>query len=300
MVVMMLEKTLPIVVVFIFGYLMKKAGVLEKKDAKIFGKLLINLVVPVIIINTFSKISIDSSLVYLPVSALIVVLSFTILGFLLARLLRISGKTKGAFITVMPTLEGGSIGYAFMLSAFGEIGLSRIVLFDFANAIYLFTVVYFISGRFGNAKKNIMDSLIKLLETPLIWAIVIGFFLNLTAVKNSLLSGTLDVISGSILFLVMLMLGLEFEPEIESFKLPVVTVILKASIGLVLGWLVSSFFGFSGIERIAVIMGASLPPSILTLVFSEENNLDTKYVASLLSFALPFSLIYLTILLNVI
>lgn len=295
---MVLEKTLPIIIVFILGYFLKKLRVLEKKDAKVLGKLLINFVIPAVIINTFSKISIERGLVYLPVSALIVVSSFTLAGYLLARLLNLSGKTKGAFITVMPTLEGGSIGYAFMLSAFGELGLSRIILFDFANAIYLFTVVYFISCSFGNEKANIWDSLAKLLKTPLIWAIAIGFFLNFTGIKSSLLSGTLDIISSSTLLLVMLMLGLEFEPEVASFKLPVLTILLKTSIGFALGWLISSFFGFTGIERIAVIVGASLPPSILTLIFSEENNLDTKYVASLLSIAVPFALIYLTILLN--
>lgn len=263
---MILEKTLSLIVIFLIGYFLKRRGVLEKKDAKIFGKLLINLVIPVVIISSFSNINLEASLIYLPISA---------------------------FITVFPILEGGTIGYAFMLAAFGELGLSRIILFDFANAIFLFTVVYFISGSFGKNKINLKESFVKFLKTPLIWAIFIGLSLNIIGFQNIFLTNLFETISGSILLLVMLMLGLEFHPKISSFKLPALTILLKTSVGLSLGLLISMIFGLTGVERIAVIVGASLPPSIITLIFSEENNLDTEYVASLLSIALPFSLIFL-------
>ena len=290
---MILEKTLPLIIIFLIGYFLKRKGVLEKKDSKVFSKLLINLVIPVVIINSFSTINLKGDLIYLPISALIIVSLLTILGYLFAGTLKLKGKTRGAFITAFPTLEGGTIGYAFMLAAFGELGLSRIVLFDFANAIFLFTVVYFISCSFGKSSVNLKEPFVKFLKTPLVWAIFIGLFLNIVGFQNVFLANLFETIGGGILLLVMLMLGLEFHPKISSFKLPALTILLKTSVGLSLGLLVSIIFGLSGIERIAVIIGASLPPSIITLIFSEENNLDTEYVANLLSIALPFSLIFL-------
>lgn len=124
----MIEKTLSLIFIFLLGFFLKRKNILEKKDAKIIGRLLINLVVPVVIINSFSKTYLTLDLIYLPISALIIVSFLTILGYLFARILNLKNKTRGAFITAFPTLEGGTIGYAFMLSAFGELGLSRIVL----------------------------------------------------------------------------------------------------------------------------------------------------------------------------
>jgi len=295
---MVLEKTLPLIVIFLILYFLKRKSILEKKDSKVFGKVLINLVIPVVIISSFSNINLEASLIYLPISALIIVSLLTIFGYLFAKILKLKDKTRGAFITTFPTLEGGTIGYAFMLAAFGELGLSRIILFDFANAIFLFTVVYFISGSFGKNNVRLKESVVKFLKAPLIWAIFIGLFLNIVGFQNVFLTNLFETISSSILLLVMLMLGLEFHPKISSFKLPALTILLKTSVGLSLGLLISMIFGLSGIERIAVIIGASLPPSIITLIFSEENNLDTEYVANLLSIALPFSLIFLMVLID--
>ncbi|MCK4781830.1 AEC family transporter [Candidatus Parcubacteria bacterium] len=295
---MILEKTLPLIIIFLIGYFFKKKNILKKQDSEIFGKLLINLVIPAVIIGSFSKMTIESSLIYLPISGLIVVLTLAVAGFIFARFLKLEHKTKGVFVTTFPTLEGGTLGYAFMLSAFGELGLSRIVLFDLANAIFLFTVVYFISCRFGNDSARTKDAVVKLLKSPIIWAIFIGLAFNLIGFQNAFLSNFLDIVGGSVLVLVMLMLGLEFRPIISSFKLPAIEILLKTSIGLALGFLLTSLFNLTGVEKVAVIVGASLPPSFVTLIFSQENKLDVQYNANLLSIALPFGIIFLAVLLG--
>jgi len=56
--------------------------------------------------------------------------------------------------------------------------------------------------------------------------------------------------------------------------------------------------GLTGIERTAVLIGASLPPSILTFIFVEENELDTDYTSNMLSLSLLFELIFIVFLLN--
>lgn len=295
---MIFYKTAPLFYIFLLGYFLKRKGIIDRKDSRISGKLLLNVVFPAIIINSFSGIVLEPNLISLPLAALIVVTSLLLLGYFLAYALKLSGKTRSTFIITFPTLEGGAIGYAFMLSAFGQLGLSRIVLFDFVNAIFLFTVVYFLACRFGENSPDLKKSLIKIIQTPILWSIGIGILFSIIGFRNIFLSSFLDTIGSSVLFLAMILLGLEFEPSFKLFKLPALAVLLKTAIGFTLGWLVAILFHLGGVERIAVILGASLPPSILTLVFSEENNLDTEYNAGLLSLALPFGIIFLTILLG--
>lgn len=295
---MIFYKTAPLFFIFLLGYFLKRKGIIDRKDSRILGKLLLNVVFPAIIINSFSGMVLELNLISLPLAALIVVTSLLLFGYFLAYALKLSGKTRSAFIITFPTLEGGAIGYAFMLSAFGQLGLSRIVLFDFVNAIFLFTVVYFLACRFGENSPNLKKSLIKIIQTPILWSIGIGILFSIIGFRNIFLSSFLDTIGGSTLFLAMILLGLEFEPSFKLFKLPALAVLLKTAIGFALGWIVAILFHLGGVERIAVVLGSSLPPSILTLVFSEENNLDTEYNAGLLSLALPFGIIFLTILLG--
>ena len=47
-----------------------------------------------------------------------------------------------------------------------------------------------------------------------------------------------------------------------------------------------------------MILEKTLPPSIMTLVFSQENNLDENYITNLLSISLPFSLVFLALLMG--
>lgn len=293
---MIFEKILPLIIIFLIGLFLKKRGILKKEDSQTFGKLLIYLIVPVIIIDSLSSLTFESKLLYLTVAGFLTVFILTVLGFLFAYILKLKGKTRGSFIITFPTFEGGTIGYAFMLSVFGELGLSRIILFDIANGFFLYTVVYFLSCYLGDGKTNVKSAFLKIIKTPLIWAIFIGLFLNIIGFQNIIIQNTFDIIGGSVLVFVMLMFALEFEPSLSSIKLPFLGMILKTTAGLFIGVFLSDLFGFSGIERIAVIVGASLPTSFLTLIYSQENNLDNEYIANLFSISIPFALVFLAVL----
>ncbi len=288
---MVLAKILPMILLFFAGYILKRLGILEKKDAKVLTNLLIYLIVPIVIINAVSKANITKDLLLLPVSAVIIVICLILSGFLIARFLNLRTKTKGVFIISFATFEGGTIGYSFMLAAFGEAGLSRIVIFDFGQIIIAFTLVYFIACRFGNSNAKVSESIKKTIRSPLIWSIVIGLILNMIGFDNAFVNNFFDVTSGALLFAVMVMLGLEFQPVLSHFKLPAITILLKTVVGLSLGYIVSIIFGFTGVERAAVLVMSSLAPSILVIAFSEQNGLDTEYAANLLSIAIPFSII---------
>ncbi|XGB41326.1 MAG: hypothetical protein LVS60_13585 [Nodosilinea sp. LVE1205-7] len=66
-----------------------------------------------------------------------------------------------------------------MLLATGEAGLSRLVLFDLAQAIYLLTVIYALSAWFGQGQVTPRRLAQNLVQTPFFWAIMVGLALNL-------------------------------------------------------------------------------------------------------------------------
>ena len=133
---MLLEKTLPLLFLFLIGYFLKKKGILHKQNGKILGSILLYIVIPAIVINALSNVPINNSLLILPVIAFILVSLLLVIGYLLSKILKLNGKRKSSFIVCFPTLEGGSIGYSFMLIAFGAIGLSKIVVFDLGKQYF--------------------------------------------------------------------------------------------------------------------------------------------------------------------
>jgi len=294
----MFEKILPLIIIFLTGYLLKKLRVLEPEDSQVIGKLLANLVLPAIVFKSLYTAEIEPDLIYLPAAALFVVLSLTLIITLSLRFLYFESIRKGALIITFVSWEGGAIGFPFMLLTFGELGLSRIVLFDLAQVIFLFTVVYFLACQFGQTKFQLKDGILNLFKVPIIWAILLAFILKLFKFNDSLLLNYLNILENSFFLLLLVLLSLKFNLQLSSLKLCLIITLTKTFCGVGLGWLAAMMFGFTGVERAAIIVGSSLPPSMLTLIFSEKNNLDTKLVANLLSISLPFSCVFLSVFLR--
>ena len=294
----MIFQSLPLILVCFIGYGLRRAGVLHPSDAQTMSKLLTHLALPAVILKALATASLTPDLIYLPLSALIVVLGLTLIGVLGLWWLKLDRATAGAWITTFPTFEGGAVGYPLMLLAFGEVGLSRIVLFDLVQAIYLLTVVYCLSAWFGQAGITARAVLTKLGKTPFFWAILLGLLLNGLGIHSGPLLDLLDIAAGSFLLLVLLLLGLAFRVNVSALGLYLLLAAFKLGCGLGLGWLVANLFGLSGVERVAVMVGSALPPSMLALLFAQENQLDTGFAASLISVAVPLALVVLPLLIG--
>lgn len=286
----MIEKFLPLAVIFLLGFAAKRIGLLKKEDSATIGTVLINLVIPAAIAGSFAKISLEPKLLALPLIGAGVVLILLLIGYFLSRLLKLESKKCGAFLISFPTLEGGTIGFALMFALFGEAGLSRIALFDFGSAVIEFSLIYSLAVILGGKMADqgaIASSLKKIIKTPIIWAMFGGVALNAIGVGgNEQFQNVLDAMGVALIPLVMILLGLEFEPKVR-FGLPVFAFTAKLAAGAAVGLGIATLFGFEGLERIAVIVGATLPASIMGVVFAEENGLDTKYIASLIAFSIP-------------
>jgi predicted permease len=288
----MLEKTLPLLLIFLMGFGVKKLKWVQKEDGRIISNLLMTILVPAAIIHSTSNAVMEPRLLLLPLAGITVVLTLLGIGFLLVPLLGLRGGTKGAFLVSFPTMECGSIGYAVMSAAFGTKGLTFIALFDLGNAFCFFLIIPVLASLFGQRAETVRVSTIlkQIVSTPLVWAFAVGMTLNVSHIHMAVLSNLLSTVSASLLFLIMFLVGLEFECTFSSLVLPSLAMYLKIGIGISVGVLVSLLFGFTGVERIAVVLAASLPASLLTVIVAKESGLDGQFVAAMLSLALPVSI----------
>ncbi len=59
---MILEKTLPILLMFLIGIALKKAGILRKEDGRMLSRLILSVILPATILNALSTMTISPSL----------------------------------------------------------------------------------------------------------------------------------------------------------------------------------------------------------------------------------------------
>lgn len=294
----MLIQLLPMVLVCGLGWGLRRAKVLGPNDAQTLGKVITYLALPAVILRALATASITPDLVYLPLAAGLVVLGLTVIAALLVGVLRWERPQAGALITSFPTFEGGAVGYPLMLLAFGEQGLSRLVLFDLAQAVYLLTVVYALAAWFGQAQVAPQSIALKLAKTPFFWAIWLGLGANTLGIQSPLLLNLLDILANGFVLLVLLLLGMEFQVPGWAVGRYGLLALAKIGCGLGLGWLAVSLFHLTGLERAAVLLGSALPPSLLTLLFAQENQLDSRFTARFISVAVPLYVVVMTGLLD--
>lgn len=285
---MALDKTLPIMLIFLIGLVLKKAGILRQEDGRMISRLILFVLLPATILNALSGIALSPSLLLLPLAAIVVVSILLGIGFVLVPILGLEGKTRAAFLISFPSLEIGSIGYAFLLAVYGTGGLALIALFDLGNALFFFLVIALLASALGQAKRlRVLDALLQIVKNPILWAYAVGMAFHVLHIQIAPLSNLFSTLSQALLFMMMLLLAAECEFSLRALSFPALVVYLKMALGVTIGLLISLLFGFTGIEQIAVILGSSLPASLMTVVYARTNELDAAFLASMLSLALP-------------
>jgi predicted permease len=288
---MVFNQTFPIVLIFLIGFVLKKAGILHKEDAGVISRLLLHVVLPATILHALSSVVISPSLLRLPGAAIAVVTTLLFIGFALAPLLGLQDQRRAAFLLAFPSLEIASIGYAFMAALYGSAGLALIILFDMGNALFFFLVLVPLASALSRSARRfqLLDATRSMSKNPVIWAYAIGMSFHLFHIQMpSLISHLCATVSQALLVLMMLLLALEF--EFASFSFPALLVYLKMSIGVTIGLLISLLFGFTGAEQMAVVLASSLPACLLSVVYARAYGLDVEFLASMLSLALPIAI----------
>lgn len=295
----MLNKTLPLLIIFLVGFGLKEIRWIRKEeDGSTLSKLLMYLLIPAAILNSVAHAAISPQLLLLPLAGMTVQAVLFALGFLLAPLFRAQEGARRAFLVSFPTMECGTIGFAAMTAVFGADGLACIALFDLGTAVFgsfgIPLLASLLSQQEGKPRVPITTALKGAIATPLLWAFVGGVILNQFHIHVPIVENLFSTVAGSVLFIIMLFVGVECDVSLaafaDTFALPTLAMYLKAACGVTVGVLVSVLLNLHGVERIAVILASSLPISLLTVILAKENNLDSQFLARQLSLALPFSL----------
>lgn len=292
---------LPVILTFFTGMALKHSKILSSRDADFILKLIFYAGIPALVISSFYNSRIENEFIFLPFTAVFVLCFCGLLTFLISCIFKPEIRTKGSAVSGSMIMNTGFC-LPFIESFYGSSAIIAVLIFDIGNAFFVFTVTYFIAGRFSSKEKIMLRDFLNFLKNPPLIAIsVISVFnlLNIQIYKPVL--GYFEFISQMVLPLIMIAIGIKFDlrGKISGFLFS--TIFSRMAGGFTAAYFVLSFFDTDPLIKAGILICASAPVGYNTITFSVIKDLDSEFAASAVSLSafaglliLPLIHFYLT------
>lgn len=286
-------KVIPIILAFFFGILIKQLKLMKKEDAGIILKLVLAATLPALTLLSILKVQLNIDLIYLPFTAQAVVFMVYGIAFWVGKRLKLPQTTFGSFIVGCMIMNTG-FSLPFFMAAFGTEGFARASLFDIGNSFLIFTFVYYNAIKYGENGHQDKIDWVKFIKLPPLWGLVIGFTIRLFNYQVPEIGmNFLNLVGLPTIPLIMIALGLIFEPKLDRLGSVLTAIFIRMGIGLFLGWGLTYILGLHGMTRTIIIASSSTPIGFNTLIFANLENMDKEFAASMVSISILIALAYL-------
>ena len=225
-----LQTVIPVFSIILLGYAI---GRIKKLDIQTLIDVIVYIAGPCLIFSSIARSDINiADFTTIAVSALAIILIMALLVFLLLKIT--NSDRKGLYL---PMVFGNTsyLGYPVALFAFGMDGLSRAVVYDMMNSLFIFSIGIYIVQH-----KNELQEAFKV---PLLYAVIIGLVFNLLKIPiPEVIFTPIEIIGMVTIPLALLVLGYKLtEIKISAAKIAVLasvvfitTLISMLSIPLIL------------------------------------------------------------------
>lgn len=291
-----IEKTIPLIAAFFLGIFTKKVKFLSKEDAPILLKFVLSVSLPALAIQAIYNVDIYLNMLLIPLLAMLVVMVMYGLGHLANVFFKMPKRTFGSFL-IGVMIMNTAYALPFFHALFGDEGLARASLFDFGNSFMIFTFSYYNAIKYGGNEEKGKIEWKKFLRLPPLYAMAIAFIVKFSGyVFPPVVEDFLTLTGSPTVPLVMVALGLYFEPKLQNLGKAFAAIFIRMVLGLFAGWGISLLFGLEGLTATVVTVGASLPIGFNTLIFSDLEDLDREFAATMVSISMIIALFSLPIL----
>jgi predicted permease len=225
-----------------------------------------------------------------------------LLGTLGARLLRLEGPTRAAFLNAIVLMNAGNFGLSVNLFAFGQPGLARASLFFTVSALLSASLGVYISAA-GRASAR--SALKEVASVPMVYAAGIGLVLNLAGWQlPAPLAKAIQLLGQASVPVMLSVLGaklaITLRAGVRAVNLPALgaVTLTRLAIAPALAWGLAVLVGLDGLARDVTIVEAAMPTAVITTILATEFDTDSSFAALAVLVTTLASLLSLTVLLN--
>lgn len=269
--------------IILLGYFLKKTGVLKESDGEVISRLIFNVTLPSIVINVFSTMEIDKTLLLVPVMSFVYGLIMAAVGIMVFK--GQARRDKGMLTMMVPSFNVGLFAYPLVESIWGREGLKYFGMFDMGNSFIVFAVCYIMASIYSSSQgevnyKNIFS---KTLHSIPFLTYIITLIINLSglSIPKPIIEIT-GILSKANMPLALLALGLYLSFSFKKVYLKNMAKIigLRYTIGLAVGILLYTLVPLDPMFKKTMLIGLILPISFTVIPYSVEFDYDTKFVGT--------------------
>ena len=282
-------------ILVLVSLVLRKIGMIQKSDSTLIAQLIVNVVLPALLVDNLSKVSVSRSVLqdastFFAVEVFLLILSYAVGSFLL----RLPKASLGVFIlcsTIGSTAILGVSYISFIFNADNEAVAKGLLISQLAVGLPAYIFCPIIAMWAGKNRSNRIDWLKQckqILTTPTIIAIVLGLswtWLNLPTHGGLIgsLFAAMDLIGKCLDFLVALLLGLTVQRIPLNKNLPVILCCSAFILILepVLLYNLQTALSFSAKDIQITYFLASMPAAYTIIAYAVRYQADVTLAATL-------------------
>ncbi len=269
--------------IILTGYICKRFGIINEQDGEGISKIVFNLTLPALVINTLNTMKVDFSLILLPV---IHILFGTIMAGLALYVFRKEPRnTRGMLSMLIPGFNVGLFAYPLVESLWGEKGVQYFAVFDLGGAITIFGVCYMLAGYFSLGEneigyRTVMRKMSR--SVPLI-TYLLALSVNLSGLHfPGMLIDVSKILSKANMPLSLLLLGIYLNFSFERFHLNNMlrVLLIRYAADISAGVLLYYLLPFGSLFKYTLLIWLTLPIGASVIPYSVEFGYDTRFVGT--------------------
>ncbi|MGB8451144.1 MAG: AEC family transporter [Anaerocolumna sp.] len=285
--------------IIIIGYLGKTMNLVKEEDGDGISRIIFNITLPALVINTFSTIKITPSLILIPFILIVYSFFIAFLGIFVFK--KESPANKGALSMTSVGFNIGLFAYPLVEALWGKEGLKYFGMLDMGNALIIYGLCFFLASYYSSndGKINPKDILKKMGRSVPLLAYILTLLLHLFGLSYpKIVLDLSSTLSRANMPLSLLVLGIFLSLKLEkSYWISMLkSLLLRYGVGLAVGLILYFVLPFEPLFRITVLIGLVLPISMSTTTYSVEFYFDKKLVGTLTNLTIIVSFILIWIL----
>lgn len=281
-----MTQVLPLLVLFAAGYLGKRAGFLSAQDGGVLLRAVFHLALPPFIFLAILYAEFDSALLRLALLApAICGVSLGVVLVLRRSVLRdLEAATFASFLTGVVVMNTGFL-LPFVERLAGPEGLARLAVIDAAVGITTFSLVYAVVVRVSRDDAPDFRFVAgKLVASPPLWGLASAVAVRLLDVTPpQFLLDAFGSAAKCVGVVILMALGLRFEPRIHRPGLLLLSLSLRFGLGAGVGLLFIRLMGLDGLDARIALFAAMAPIGLNAITFAELEKLDVEFAAAMVS-----------------
>ncbi len=283
---MILNTVLPVFLIILVGYII---GKYKKVNVQPMVDLIVYIAGPCLIFASVSRSDISlSDFFTMALGGISVIL---ILAFLVFVILKLTGSKRIGLYLPMTIGNTGYLGYPVALFAFGVAGLSRAVVYDMMNSLFLYSIGIYIVHH-----KNEFREIFKI---PLIYAVVIGLLFNIFKIGvPEMIFRPIEMIGLMTIPLALLILGYKLTMiKVSSAKIAIFASLFRILGGFLVALFMVKVFSLTGLVRDVLLIQAAMPSAVMSMILCQKYNRDADLVASIIFVSTLMSIVSIPLIL---